>query len=43
MLLNELKKWVFLNPFKGQSLEGIIKIAVGLKDIGLEILENFIG
>ena len=39
-LLTSLKS-VFLNKHKGRSLEGIIKIALGEKEEGLQILEQF--
>jgi hypothetical protein len=40
-LLENLQEQVFKNKYKGQTLEGIINIAIGLKEQGLQILETF--
>lgn len=40
-LLDRLDKEVFKNKHRGPSLEGIIRIAVGEKKKGLQILEKF--
>lgn len=41
VLLQNLKPNVFLNKQKGGSIEGIINIAIGEKEKGLQILEQF--
>jgi len=40
-LVDELEEIVFKNQHKGHSLHGIISIALGNKEMGLRILEQF--
>ena len=41
-LLSELGQFVFQVPGKGECLEAYIKIAIGEREAGLELLKEFI-